>query len=73
MTGWHDMGHMGGMWFWWILALVLIVLAAWIISRVTSRQGESAGESAEERLKRRYAEGEIDENEYETRLKDLRR
>lgn len=73
MTGWHDMGHMAGMWFWWILALVLIVLAAWIVSRVTSQQGESAGESAEERLKRRYADGEIDQSEYETRLKDLRR
>lgn len=73
MTGWHDLGHMAGMWIWWILALMLIVLTVWVVSRAMSRQGGSAGEFAEERLKRRYAEGEIDKNEYETRLKDLRR
>lgn len=73
MTGWHDIGHMAGMWIWLTLALLLIVLNVWIVSRAMSRKRGSAGESAEERLKRRYAEGEIDKNEYETRLKDLRR
>lgn len=73
MTEWHGIGHMAGMWWWWILGLVVIVLAIWVVSRARPRQGGAAGESAEERLKRRYADGEIDKTEYETRLKDLRR
>jgi len=64
---------MAGMWFWWILALVLIGLTVWIVARATSQQGGAAGASSEERLRRRYAEGEIDKEEYETRLKDLRK
>jgi len=64
---------MAGMWFWWILALVLIGLTVWIVARATSQQGGAVGASSEERLRRRYAEGEIDKEEYETRLKDLRK
>lgn len=73
MNEWHEVGHMGGMWLWWILALALIVLAVWVISRTMSGSDGSSGETPEQRLKRRYADGEIDKEEYETRLKDLRR
>ena len=73
MTEWHDIGHMAGMWAWWILALALIVLTVWLANRAMSGRRGPAGESPEERLKRRYADGEIDKDEYETRLKDLRR
>jgi len=61
------------MWIWWILALALILLAVWVISRTMSRSDGTVAESPEERLKRRYADGEIDREEYETRLKDLRK
>jgi len=64
---------MAGMWIWWILALALILLAVWVISRTMSRSDGTGAESPEERLKRRYADGEIDREEYETRLKDLRK
>lgn len=64
---------MAGMWFWWILGIALVALVAWGVTRSVSRGAAARGDSAEERLKRRYAEGEIDKEEYEARLKDLRR
>ncbi|HSM32236.1 MAG TPA: SHOCT domain-containing protein [Woeseiaceae bacterium] len=64
---------MGGMWFFWILGIALVVLVAWGVARPSSGRAAGKRESAEERLKRRYAEGEIDKEEYEDRLKDLRR
>ena len=68
-NGWW---HMGFMWLFW---LVLIVIVVWLIVRSTSGRlstGE-AQESPEEILKRRYARGEIDKDEYDRRLNDLRR
>lgn len=73
MTEWGGTGHMTGMWLWWILPVLLIIVTVWLIGRGASRGNGRAGESAEERLKRRYADGEIDREEYETRLKVLRR
>jgi uncharacterized membrane protein len=40
--------------------------------RSASRTGNGASESPQEILKRRYARGEIDKDEYEKRLQDLR-
>ena len=67
---------MGGMWVWWLLGLALIVLVVWLVARVggSSHENETARhESPEETLKRRYASGEIDSEEYERRLRDLRK
>jgi len=69
----HGGGHIFGMWFWWVLAIGLIAVVAWTVVRGVSRPGSGATESPEDLLKRRYARGEIDEEEYEKRLQNLRR
>lgn len=61
---------MGGMWLWWILGIAIVGALAWVVVRPLSRAN---GESAEELLKRRYARGEIDNEEFEKRLQDLRK
>lgn len=67
-SGWWMMGI--GMLIW----LVVIVLAVWLVVRlVGQRPGASSSESAEELLRRRFASGEIDTEEYERRLEILRR
>lgn len=69
----HDYGwsHMGGMWFFWILVLVLIVGAVWWAFRAAGGS-PPIKDSPEDILRRRYAKGEIDKEEFEQRLKDLR-
>lgn len=63
---------MMGMWLWWLLAIGLIAVVAWAVIRSVSRTGNSTTESPQDILKRRYARGEIDKDEYEKRLQDLR-
>jgi putative membrane protein len=64
---------MGGYYgFWWIIAIAIIVGIVWAIAR-TNRSGMSRGDSPEAILKRRYASGEIDKDQYEKMLADLRR
>lgn len=63
---------MVGMWLWWLLAIGLIGAVAWAVMRSVSRTGNGAAESPQDILKRRYARGEIDQDEYEKRLQDLR-
>ena len=65
--GWH----MGWMMTWWSFVWMLIVLGMiWIVMR-SSGTGQS--DSPEAVLKRRYAHGDIDHEEYERRLNDLRK
>jgi putative membrane protein len=67
-------GAMGWMWLWWVVGLVLLVLFVWAIARAAGTAGSGRGEDAPETiLKRRYARGEIDRDEYEHRLNDLRK
>ena len=83
----RDDGHMGGwggmMNFWfggifmWVLILVVIVLAVYLISRSArpNRYRESAMETSKETpidiLKKRYAKGEIGREEFERMRKEL--
>lgn len=71
---WHTgmgWGFMGFMWLFWVLFIVLVV---WLIVRTASgRPTGTHQDSPEQILKRRYARGEIDKEEYERRLSDLRR
>lgn len=71
--GWHagEWWMMGiGLLFW----LVLLGLAVWLIVRAIGRERvEPRGEAAEEILRRRFAAGEIDAEEYERRLEVRRR
>lgn len=75
---WHGNGwngwwwHMGFMPLFWV---VLIVVVVWALARGNSgrpHMGERP-DSPEQILKRRYAAGEIDKEEYDRRLSDLRR
>ncbi len=63
--------HMGWMWLFWILVIVALI---WLfrVFAAPGRGGEPR-ESPEQILKRRYAQGEIDKEEYERRLSDLRK
>lgn len=68
---WHSWS-MGWMGLWGLLLLAAVVLVAvWVV-----RSGASSPpvrESPEEVVKRRYAAGEIDREEYQRRLDDLRK
>lgn len=59
----------------WILGLAVLILLVWMIAARTSGgfSVRSAEDTAEQILKRRYAKGEIDREEYERRLADIRR
>jgi putative membrane protein len=76
---WDYGWQMGGMWLFWLLGLLLLAALVWVIVRTASNaQGSSRAASREDDspetiLKRRYARGEIDRDEYERRLEDLRR
>ena len=52
--------------------LCFVAAVIWAMARTSSRTGGSGGASAEDLLKRRYANGEIDKDAYEKRLHDLR-
>jgi putative membrane protein len=62
---------MNGWWFFWIALIVLVILfVRWLPTE--GRGHEALRESPIEILKRRYAEGEIEKEEYERKLADLR-
>jgi putative membrane protein len=75
---WHDGGLFMGMhWIWWGFWLVLFAvlgLAFWrlLSDRAETRRSVATEEQAEEALRRRFAKGEIDEDEYARKLKVLR-
>lgn len=69
----HD-AHMGWMWFAWPLGIVLLIVLVWALARAAAPPAPPGGEeSAEAILKRRYARGEIDDQEYQRRLRELRK
>lgn len=74
----QDGGHMMGLhWGWWGFWIVVLMLLLWGVGRGLGRGGSQGGEttsgaSAEETLRRRFAKGEIDEEEYRRRLEALR-
>jgi len=57
---------------WVILLAVAIGLVVWLVNRAGGQRVER-GDSAEEVLRRRFAAGEIDAEEYASRLSVLRR
>jgi len=61
----------GFMWFFWIILFVVLV---WIIKTATDSSSGNKNISEDsplEILKKRYARGEIEEQEYERRRKEL--
>ncbi len=69
---WGNQGFMGGfMWIFWIAIIVgIIFLVKWIVMQ-SRPGGQQQGESSLEILKKRYARGEIDKEEFEQKKKDL--
>ena len=76
MMGPGMMGGYGTMFIMPILWIAVIGLIVWAVAAATRRPGESDGssglvDSALEILKRRYARGEINKEEYESKKKDI--
>lgn len=64
MDGWSGFG-MGLMMVFWLMVLGLIVTLIWFLIRKGSEStSDSSGESSLEILKKRYARGEIEEEQY---------
>ncbi len=70
--GWHWGWGFFWMWIFWLLVLVVVVAVLW---RALAGTGSARVwvDPAEQELRMRYARGEIDAEEYERRLADLRR
>lgn len=77
-TSWHHEGlfmHMH--WLWWVVWIVLILLVVWgfvrLVGEERSRRDERIRrEAADDVLRRRFSEGEIDEDEFLHRMHLLR-
>lgn len=71
---WPYMGSMGWwMALWWVLGLAVLVLLVRLVVRDGVGSSGRTDDSPEQILKRRYARGEIEREEYQRRLEDLRR
>lgn len=78
MDGMMGMGWMMLLWVTIGLAVfVLLILGIiWLVRSLSDRRSSEAtqaGDPAQLELRRRYAEGQIDRDEYQQRLDDLRR
>jgi putative membrane protein len=72
MHYWFDGGHMFWMAITWLVEIGLfLMLMALLI--MTSRDRQATTDSPEDILRRRYAAGDIDTDEYDRRLAELRR
>jgi putative membrane protein len=72
---WYGGGFMG-MGLMWVFWVVVVALIAYLIIRAAGSSGSGTGgggDSPEAILKRRYAKGEINKEQYEQMLQDLRR
>jgi putative membrane protein len=71
---WLDHGwHMGWMFLWWVLGFAVLAWLVGLIVRAGAGPAAHGGEAPEVILKRRYARGDVDHEEYERRLSDLRK
>ncbi len=68
----HRMGMYGG---WsWLIGLIVILLVIWVVIRMSNPNyiGRSAkNNTALDILKERYAKGEINKEEFDTKKKDI--
>jgi putative membrane protein len=58
---------------WWVAGIIVLVLLVRLVAGSTSGFSRRDDETPEQILKRRYAKGEINSEEYQHRLADLRR
>jgi putative membrane protein len=72
MMGWGWLGLLFIVIFWIIIVALIVLLIRWLISSAPTRTASPPQEdSALEILKKRYARGEIDKEEFEAKKKDL--
>lgn len=72
----HDFTLFGGGWMmfvWWFLIITLVVFAIRAIMNSGQSSQIQRKETPMEILKRRYAEGEIDEEEFQRRKQELQK
>jgi len=62
-----------GMGFWWVIGIVVLIAFIWLLVRAASGSSAAGRDPAERILRERYARGEIDKDEFDRRLADLRR
>jgi putative membrane protein len=67
MWGWHWLG----MAFFWLVPIALIALFVFALSRWTVKSDNRTNETAIDILEKRYAKGEINEQEFERMKKAL--
>jgi putative membrane protein len=68
-SGWGFFGILHIVW-WALIVVGIVVLIRWLAGGGTARGG-SAGDRPLEVLKERYARGEIDQQEFEQKKRDL--
>jgi putative membrane protein len=67
-----DMTGMGiVMWIFWVVVFIAVVLLIKVLISSNNKQISSSSQSPIETLKKRYANGDIDDEEYERRKKEL--
>jgi len=73
MTGtWFMNGGMGFNMLFWILAIIVIVLViVWAVRKTSGNGHETSEDTALDILKKRYARGGINKEEYEERKREL--
>lgn len=71
---WSGYDHAVMMTLWWLFGIILLLFLVWAVARAagSTRLGPRE-ENPEMILKRRYARGDVDREEYERRLTDLRK
>ena len=71
MPHWFEGGHMIWMSLWWLVGIALFVGLVWVLVRAIGPGRPD--QSPETILRRRYAAGEIDTEEFQRRLAALRK
>ncbi|MGD2053234.1 MAG: SHOCT domain-containing protein [Gammaproteobacteria bacterium] len=67
-----DMTGMGiGMWIFWLIIFIVFVLVVMLLISTGNRQISTSAESPIDILKKRYANGDIDEEKYHSMKKEL--
>lgn len=66
--GWPGFVHMG---LWWIFLVIAIIVLVRVLSNSSHKAAPPVEDSALEILKKRYARGEINKEEFEQKKRDL--
>lgn len=78
VPGWHHQGlYMGMHWLWWVFWVAVVVLIVWVFLRLdrgerSRRTEQTRREAAEDVLRRRFSEGEIEEDDFLHRMRLIR-